>query len=108
MYNADTEVFFPLRVAAQLRGMRGDLWNEIVDRVTSENASLKLKGAFVLLMIRLSGCVNCNSDSFRAMKGCSQCGKQSVRRFRGLDQELLDLFMQYQKEVEVYLKKTNG
>lgn len=108
MYNPDTEVFFPLRVAPQLRGLRGDLWNGLVDQVSAEKATPAEKGAFVLLLIRLGGCVNCNSDSFRAMRGCSQCAKQSVRRYRGQDQELLDQFFQYQKEVEVHLKKNNG
>lgn len=108
MYNPDTEVFFPLRVVPQLRELRGDEWNSLVDQICSDEASLVQKGAFVLLMVRMGGCVNCNSDSFRAMRGCSQCAKQTVRRFRGQDQDLLEQYRLVQKEVESYLKKRAG
>ena len=108
MYNPDTEVFFPLRVAPQLRGMRGEAWSNLIDLISSEQASLAEKGAFVLMMVRIGGCVNCNSDSFRAMRGCSQCAKLTVKRFRGQDNELIDQFRLIQKEVDTYLKKQAG
>ena len=108
MYNPDTEVFFPLRVVPQLRGLRGEAWNQLVDQIQSGEASLTQKGAFVLMMVRIGGCVNCNSNSFRAMRGCSQCAKLTVKRYRGQDSELVEQFQQVQKEVEAHLKKQVG
>ncbi len=108
MYNPDTEVFFPLRLVPQLRSLRGEVWSKLVDEVGSSEASLAQKGAFVMMMVRIGGCVNCNSDSFRAMRGCSQCAKLTVKRYRGQDSELVEQYRQIQKEVEAYLKKQAG
>jgi hypothetical protein len=58
--------------------------------------------AFVLLMVRLTGCMTCTADSFRAMRGCHQCARQTIRRFRGSDQDLLALFTQAREEIDLY------
>lgn len=108
MYNPDTEILFPLRVVPQLKSLRGGEWAGLVDLVSSPESDKAQKYAFVLMMVKMSGCVNCDSDSFRAMRGCSQCARQSVRRFRGTDQDLLDQHLHLQKEVEAFLKKQNG
>lgn len=105
MYNADTELMFPMRVAASLKGVRGDLWAQLVADITGDNADLRDQSAFVLLMVKLGGCVACNSDSFRAMRGCTQCARQTIRRYRGSDQDLLEQFQQYRSDVENHMKK---
>lgn len=105
MYNSDTELMFPMRVAPSLKNVRGELWAQLVDEVSGENADLRDQSAFVLLMVKLGGCVACNSDSFRAMRGCTQCARQTIRRFRGSDQELVGQFRQYRTDVENHLKK---
>ncbi|MCL4561169.1 MAG: hypothetical protein M1281_11200 [Chloroflexi bacterium] len=61
--------------------------------------------AFVLMMIRLGGCLSCNADSFRAMRGCTQCARQTIRRFRGNDQDLVEQFKEAQREIERNLLK---
>lgn len=105
MYNSDTELIFPMRVATSLRNARGPLWSQLVDEVSNEGADLRDQSAFVLLMVKLGGCVACNSDSFRAMRGCTQCARQTIRRFRGSDQDLLEQFQQYRTDVENHLRK---
>jgi hypothetical protein len=105
MYNSDTELLFPLRVIQTLSNSRGEEWNAYVQKASSADAAVTDQIAFVLLMVRLGGCVTCNADSFRAMKGCSQCARQTIKRFRGSDQELIEQLNQSQKEVAQYLAK---
>jgi hypothetical protein len=106
MYNEDTELLFPSRVIPTLRGLRSETWRGLVERVHSLPSDHPQHLAFVLLMVRLSGCVSCNADSFRAMRGCTQCARQTVRRFRGKDQDLLVQYNQALAEVEGYLQKS--
>lgn len=105
MYNSDTELVFPMRVIPTLALLRGEEWRQLVERVSAPQAPLVEKLAFVLLMIRLAGCLTCNADSFRAMRGCTMCARQAVRRFRGSDEDLLTQFEASQDEVAVYLEK---
>lgn len=105
MYNPDTELLFPSRVIPTLRLLRSDGWKTLVDQVNGGDPDSADKMAFVLLMVRLGGCVSCNADSFRAMRGCTQCARQTVRRFRGEDQELVVQFQEARKEIEAYLEK---
>ena len=106
MYNSDTELLFPSRVVPVLRTLRGKEWETLVDRVNLSAADSPDQLAFVLMMVRLSGCVSCNADSFRAMRGCTQCARQSIRRYRGDDQELLDEYEKAYQEIVTYLDKT--
>ena len=106
MYNSDTELLFPLRVIPELRSLRGEVWAQLVDQVSSPDADLLDQLAFVLVMVRLGGCVPCNADSFRAMRGCTQCSRQTVRRFKGSDQDLVNQFQAARLEVGNHIQKT--
>jgi hypothetical protein len=105
MYNSDTELLFPSRVISSLRNLRGEEWKQLVDRVQGSPTDSLDHLAFVLLMVRLGGCVSCNADSFRAMRGCTQCARQTIRRYRGSDQELIAQFNQARTEVDEYNQK---
>ena len=107
MYNSDTELLFPTRVIASLAGQRSEPWQNLVERISGPEGTRLEQMAVVLMMVRLGGCVGCNADSFRAMKGCTQCARQNIRRFRGSDPELVELFQQTRKEVDLYLEKKN-
>jgi hypothetical protein len=48
----------------------------------------------MLMMIRMNGCVSCETDSYRAMRGCAACAIQTLRRYKGDDGELLDAYEQ--------------
>ncbi|MGB7538790.1 MAG: hypothetical protein WBM17_09640 [Anaerolineales bacterium] len=105
MYHEDTEMLFPMRVVPSLVDLRGAVWKRLVARVTvlEEDDSDAL--AFGLMMIRLSGCLNCQADSFRALRGCTACARQAILRYRGNDQELIRLFEKARKEIDVYLEE---
>jgi len=107
MYNSDTEVLFPSRVIPQLRSLHGEEWRQLVDYINSAESTSAERNAFVLMMVRMCGCVGCNADSFRAMRGCTLCARQTVRRLRGGDREIVEQFRQVQKEVEAYLQKNH-
>lgn len=100
MYNEDTDVLFPPRVIPQLQELRGESWRELVNKVLDQPADSTQRLAFVLMMIRLGGCMTCHADSFRAMRGCTQCAIQTVRRFRGSEEELLIHFQEAVAEIE--------
>ncbi|MGZ6347452.1 MAG: hypothetical protein ACXWNC_07810 [Anaerolineales bacterium] len=105
MYNSDTELLFPSRVISSLRALRGTEWRDLIDHVNTQPPQSPDHLAFVLMMIRLGGCVSCNADSFRAMRGCTQCARQTIRRFRGTDQDLVDQYKEARRDVEKYFHK---
>jgi len=107
MYNSDTELLFPTRVIASLGELRTESWRELVKRVSAPDASPADQEAFVLMMVRLGGCVGCNADSFRAMRGCTACARQTIRRYKSPDPELIELFNQSYREMKAYLLKRN-
>ena len=101
MSNSDTELIFPSRLITGLSGLRGEKWQQLVILV-SQNCPESIEcTAFVLMMARLTGCISCNADSYRAMRGCTQCAHQSIRRFRGPDQELVEQYQQAYLEAKV-------
>jgi len=56
----------------------------------------------MLMMIRLDGCMCCETDSYRAMRGCGACAHQTLRRYKGTDAELLGLFEIALQEVRAF------
>ena len=91
MYQSDTEILFPMRVAPHLRDLRGKMWSATIDRACeSEDASLD-QLALSMVMIRLAGCLSCHPDSYRAIRGCTNCATATIRRYRGADEDLEDL-----------------
>ena len=101
MYEIETELLFPARLIYSLRDLRGKLWHELIVRVVDQPPKSVDMLAFVLLMVRLNGCVTCNMDTYRAMLGCAKCSRQSVERFRQDDQILIKQFEKARSEVVV-------
>ena len=91
---ARNELMFPPRVIPSLREVRGPEWRGLVDQVSRLPEEHPESLAFTLMMIRLDGCLECETDSFRAMRGCSLCAMQTLRRFKGSDRELLARYNQ--------------
>jgi hypothetical protein len=104
MYQSDTEILFPMRVAPYLRDLRGNAWRELVQMVTDEQEASLNQLAFSLLLVRLSGCLTCHTDSYRAMRGCTICATQVIRRFKGEDKELIGLFKNARNDVKRFLR----
>lgn len=99
----NTEIMFPPKIIPSLRDACGPAWRGLVDRVTALDETEPQSLAFSLMMIRLDGCLECETDSYRAMRGCAACAFQSVKRFRANEQELLRLHGAALKDVEDYL-----
>jgi hypothetical protein len=88
----DNALMFPHRAISTLRRIRGRSWQALVERVLTLPETHEETLAFMLMMIRLNGCLDCETDSYRAMRGCSACAQQTLRRYKGSDEELLRAF----------------
>jgi hypothetical protein len=108
MYRDDTDLLFPMRVAPELRDLRGEVWQKLVDRAMCAADGSVDRLAFTLLIVRLSSCLTCHPDSYRALRGCTICAVQIVRRFRGDDQNLLAMFEENRVEVTDYLMQPDS
>jgi hypothetical protein len=100
--NPDTEVLFPSRVIPALCDLRNEIWQTLVEHADEQAPGSPEKLAFVLMMIKLGGCLNCDTDAYRAHLGCTECARQTIRRFRGDDDELIELYTQARLEIERY------
>jgi hypothetical protein len=99
------ELLFPHYVIPALRKLRGPEWQALVENVLTYPEGHEVSLAFSLMMIRLNGCVTCETDSYRAMRGCDACSVQTLRRYKGSDQELLAIYQGALAEVRRYVQK---
>ncbi len=104
----NNQLLFPHHIIPQLRDLRGADWSRLVDRVVQVSEDHEESLAFVLMMIRLNGCMGCETDSYRAMRGCDACAVQTLRRFKGMDHELLEIYQQALADVRKHLAKTRS
>lgn len=105
MYTSN-EILFPAYLIPQLHETRGDKWRTLINRLTELPETHQDVLAFMLMMIRLNGCMECENDSYRAMRGCEACTFQTLRRFKGSDDELLAHYTQAQHDIEDYTART--
>ena len=101
---AENELLFPSYVIPKLRDSRGEAWGKLVDRVSKLPEDHPESLAFSLMMIRLDGCLACETDSYRAMKGCTGCALQTLRRYKGPDRDLLKLYKEAQAELAEHVE----
>jgi hypothetical protein len=105
MNSNEVDLLFPSRAIEPLRKLRGEQWEKLIDNLSSLEAEDPERAAFVLFMVRISGCTTCQSDSFRAMRGCKVCSGNTIKRYKGSDQSLIDLFNEARKDITVYMKE---
>ncbi len=101
MYTTN-DLLFPYHAIPSLRRLRGTQWQKLVERVLTLPENHEETLALMLTMIRLNGCMSCETDSYRAMRGCAACALQTLRRYKGSDDELLDLFHDALREVQEF------
>ena len=77
----------------------------MIDTLVELEPSSMERIAFVLFMVRISGCTTCQSDSFRAMRGCVLCSSNTIKRYKGEDQNLIDLYEDAKMEITRYMKE---
>jgi hypothetical protein len=99
----DSEILFPSRCIPELRNLRGSRWADLVDHISELPDGHEDVLAFSLMMIRLSSCLTCDLDSYRASLGCCTCAKRTVAGFKGSDKEIVKLWDSCRKEVRTYL-----
>jgi hypothetical protein len=97
---------FPYGAIPALRRLRGPKWQALVERVMLLPEAHEETLALMLTMIRLNGCVSCETDSYRAMRGCCACAIQTLRRYKGDDDELIDVYYGALRDVAQFLKNT--
>jgi hypothetical protein len=102
----NTEIMFPPSVIPTLRDACGPEWRRLVDSVSQLEETHPESLAFSLMMIRLNGCLECETDSYRAMRGCAACALQSVRRFRNNERELIRQYKAALKDMQAFLNGT--
>ncbi len=95
-------MLFPVRVIPTLRNLRGDDWKLLIDQVSTQSETSPDVLAFGLMMIRLSVCMTCHSDSYRAMRGCTICALQTITRYKGTDEELVRLWQAARADIDAY------
>ncbi len=105
MQNNEVDLLFPCRAIEPLRKLRGEKWENLVDGIIRLEPTEPDRAAFVLFMVRLSGCTNCQSDSFRAMRGCVVCSSNTIKRYKGTDQNLINLFGDAKRDIIEYMKE---
>ncbi len=99
----NTEILFPPKIIPSLRDACGAEWRSLVEQVKALDEADPRSLAFSLMMIRLNGCLECEADSYRAMRGCGACALQTVKRYRTSEAELLKLYSAALKDVEAFL-----
>ncbi|WP_119068615.1 hypothetical protein [Aggregatilinea lenta] len=99
----NNELMFPHYAIPRLRDARGGSWASLIDRLSTLPETHEEVLAFMLVMIRLNGCLPCETDSYRAMRGCSMCTLQTLRRFKGTDDELLQMYRDALADMRRYL-----
>ena len=108
MYS-DSELLFPTYAIPHLKDLRGPAWRKVVEHVLSLEESHPEMLALSLMMIQLDGCLNCEADSYKAMRGCVACAMQNIKRFKGSDRDLIKRYNDALKEVKAYMAgHTNG
>lgn len=102
------EILFPHHVIPALRKLRGAEWQALVERIISLPETHEETLAFMMMMIKLDGCMACETDSYRAMRGCAACAIQTLRRYKGDDRELIDHFNAALDEVRKFAQTHVG
>lgn len=96
---ASNELLFPDSAIPEIQDARSEAWQTLTLRVMSLPGDHPERVAFSLLMVRLNGCLECETDSFRAMRGCVPCVQQTLRRYKGPDSDLFQLYERALMEV---------
>ena len=105
MYTTN-EILFPAYVIPDVRESRGAKWQQLIDRLEQLPETHEEVLAFMLMMIRINGCMECETDSYRAMRGCQACALQTLRRHKGTDEELLAIYAGALEEIREYMRQS--
>jgi len=105
MVHPKAEILFPSSLIPELQNLRERKWQRLVKRVAQLPEVHPDRLAFILMMIRLDGCLKCYNGSFKFMRGCELCAKQTVAQFKESDDRLLRMYRRARKDVMDHLEK---
>ena len=89
---SDNEILFPHYAIPALRDTRDGKWAQLIDQLEDKAQTSAEVLGLMSMMIKINGCLTCETDSFRAMRGCTACARQALRRCKDSDQELIGNF----------------
>ena len=98
------EILFPSSLIPRLEDLRESKWQRLVKRVAELPEIHPDRLAFILMMIRLNGCLKCYNGSFRFMRGCELCARQTVMQFKESDDRLLRRYRRARSDVKKHLE----
>ena len=106
----DSEILFPVRCIPELRSLRpGATWQHLIDHLCKLPETHEDVLAFSLMMIRLSNCLTCDLDSYRASLGCCQCARRTIQGFKGTDAALVNKMEEARAELRAsYASRVPG
>ncbi len=99
-----SDILFPHRCVAMMKGLRSSLWQDLINRIADLPDTHPDSLAFALMIIKLSGCLDCDLDSYKASLGCCTCAKRTINAFKGSDKVLLRRFEEARRELAEYMK----
>ncbi len=99
------EILFPSSLIPKLQNLREKKWQRLVKRVAQLPEIHPDRLAFILMMIRLDGCLKCYNGSFKFMRGCELCARQTVLQFKESDDHLLRMYRRARRDVLNHLKE---
>lgn len=99
------EILFPSSLISRLGDLRESKWQRLVKRVARLPEIHPDRLAFILMMIRLDGCLKCYNGSFKFMRGCELCARQTVMQFKESDDHLLRMYRRARRDIENHLRK---
>ncbi len=100
---AYNQLLFPPESIPVVENSRGPEWIDLVRRVKTLPELHPDKLSFCLMMVRFNGCLECETDSYRAMRGCDLCSLQTLRRYHGPDCDLFSMYENASKDVTTYM-----
>lgn len=100
------ELLFPAEAIPTLRGLQGERWRDLIDRLSQLPESHPEVLGFSLMMIKMNACLRCETDCYRAMRGCAECSQLTLRRFRGSEADLLERHQKAVADINAYLTAT--
>lgn len=101
----ESDLFFPKSSIQNLRNLRGEAWQQLIDRLTPLSDEHEETIAFILMIAHLNKCFGCQTDSYRAMRTCLVCAQQVLRRFTGSDEVLLEMYESALESVRGFAEK---
>jgi hypothetical protein len=100
----ESEILFPTRCIPDLKGLRDEQWDELVERVSALPENHEDKLAFCFMMIKLCKCLRCDLGSYRASLGCCTCAQRAIKGFKRSDRTLLRYYERARREILRYLE----